>query len=85
MVEWEKDSKCDLDRKPIVTSLYWSYVPDAVKTHKATIIAALGYSRLFFNDPAGAKNYFQQSLELDPDNIKVKFELLMLENHPGMK
>ncbi|MNW35388.1 tetratricopeptide repeat protein [compost metagenome] len=85
VVEWEKDSKCDLDRKPIVTSLYWSYVPDAVKTHKATIIAALGYSRLFFNDPAGAKNYFQQSLELDPDNIKVKFELLMLENHPGMK
>lgn len=77
--QWEEEIKNDLDRKPIVTSLHWSYVPDAIKSYKATIVAALGYSRLFFNDIEGAKKYFLQSLELDPDNIKVKFELLMLE------
>jgi hypothetical protein len=42
------------------------------------IIAVLGYSRLFFNDTEGAGKYFEESLRLDPDNIKVKFELKML-------
>jgi tetratricopeptide (TPR) repeat protein len=78
VVEWEKQSKIDLDRKPIETSLHWSYVTDPVKTYKASIIAALGYSRLFFNDTEGAEKYFKESLRLDPDNIKVKFELKML-------
>jgi hypothetical protein len=78
VVEWEKQSKIDLDRKPIETSLHWSYVTDPVKTYKASIIAALGYSRLFFNDTEGAGKYFEESLRLDPDNIKVKFELKML-------
>lgn len=41
----------------IVTSLYWTYVPNAVKSHKAAIIAAW--------------KYFLQSLEQEPDNIKI--------------
>lgn len=78
--EWEEDVKNDLDRKPIVTSLYWSYVPDGVKEHKAEVIRALAYSRLFFNDEKGARELFLRSLELNPDNLKAKFELFMLDN-----
>lgn len=79
VVSWEKEVKNDLDRKPVVTALYWSYVPDAKKQSKAAFTAALGYSRLFYDDKEGARELFEKSLELDPDMIKVKFELLMLE------
>ena len=55
-------------------------MPDGVKEHKAEVIRALAYSRLFFNDEKGARELFLRSLELNPDNLKAKFELFMLDN-----
>lgn len=80
IVKWESELVTDCVKKPIVTALYWSYLPDGTKEFKASISAALGYSRLFFEDDEGALKFFMQSLEFDPDNIKVKFECYLLEN-----
>lgn len=77
--KWEKEAENDEDRKPIVTSLYWSYVPDGVKEYKAEIMRALGYGKLFFGKKEEAAEYFRKSMELNPDNLKAKFELYMLE------
>lgn len=78
IMEWEKEADKDIDRKPIVTSLYWSYVPDAVKENKAAYTVALGYGKLFFGDEEGAKALFKKALALNPDNLKAKFELYMM-------
>ena len=78
VMKWEKEIEHDIDRKMIQTSLYWSYVDDEAKVYKASIVGALAYSRLFFNDREGAKELFKKSLALDPDNIKAVFELKML-------
>ncbi len=77
--EWELDVKDDRDRKPIVTSLYWSYVPDGVTEHKAEVIRALAYGRLFYGDQEGALKLFKESVKLNPDNLKAKFEIYLLE------
>ncbi|MBT1181132.1 DUF5107 domain-containing protein [Bifidobacterium sp. CP2] len=79
VVKWEEDARNDLDRKPIVTSLHLSFVPDGVTEHKAETVRALAYSRLFFNDKAGARELFEESLKLNPDNPKARFELHLLE------
>ena len=78
VVEWETELEHDIDRKPVVTAVYTSYVDDAAKAHRAAMVAALAHSRLFFGDTAGAQAGFRQSLELAPDNIKAVFELEML-------
>ena len=92
VMHWEDDLKGALggngrkatgdgrrDRKPIVTALFLTTVPDGEKEHDSEIYQALGYSRLFFNDPVGAKEYFTKSLELDPSNRKARFELSLLK------
>ncbi len=78
IMEWEREADDDLDRKPIVTSLYWSYVPDAVKENKAAYKVALGYGSLFFGKIEEAKKHFKEALVLNPDNLKAKFELYMM-------
>lgn len=79
VVKWRKDLAAgDADRKPIVTSLYWSFVPDGAAEHRAEIERALAYSRLYFGDKAGAKALFEKSLESNPDNLKARFELTQL-------
>ena len=92
VIRWENDLKGALggngrkatgdgrrDRKPIVTALFLTTVPDGAKEHDSEVYQALGYSRLFFNDPSGAKEYFTKSLELDPSNRKARFELSLLK------
>lgn len=79
VIEWEEGIKNLLDCKPIVTSLYGSYVPDGTVEYKATLLTALAYSRLFFNDKKGAAELFRKSLILEPDNIKARLELKILE------
>lgn len=81
--EWEQELHNDLDRKPILTSLYWSFIPDAKREYKGEILRALAYSRLFFNDQEGAKNLFEESLATNPDNLKAKFELHLLQGSCG--
>lgn len=78
IMAWEQEITRDTDCKPIVTSLYWSYVPDAVKENKAAYKVALGYGRLFFGDTEGAIRCFSEALVLNPDNLKARFELYML-------
>ncbi len=78
VVEWEAELESDVDRKPVVTALYWSYVDDAAKAHKASIYNALAYSKLFFGHTACAADLFRKSLSLDPDNMKAVFELKLL-------
>jgi tetratricopeptide (TPR) repeat protein len=80
VMRWEEDLQSDIDRKPPATALYISYVDDWAKWHKSTILSALAYSRIFFNDPSGALNLFRSSLELMPDNLKAHFEIRMLES-----
>jgi tetratricopeptide (TPR) repeat protein len=79
VMEWEDELENDIDRKPVATAVYISYVDDAAKVHKAAILAALAYSRLYFGDTEGAKSRFRKSIELAPDNIKAVFELNILE------
>lgn len=79
IMEWEDELENDIDRKPVATGVYISYLDDAAKVHRATILAALAYSRLFYGDTEGAKSRFRRSIELAPDNIKAIFELNMLE------
>lgn len=92
VIRWENDLKGAMggngrkaagdgrrDRKPIVTALFLTTVPDGAKEHDSEVYQALGYSRLFFNDPSGAKEYFTKSLELDPSNRKARFELSLLK------
>lgn len=67
------------DRKPIVTALFLTTVPDGAKEHDSEVYQALGYSRLFFGDENGAKDCFAKSLALDPSNHKARFELSMLK------
>ncbi|OZG64071.1 DUF5107 domain-containing protein [Bifidobacterium eulemuris] len=79
VVAWRKDLAAgDVDRKPIVTSLYWSFVPDAAGEHRGEILRALAYSRLYFGDEEGAKALFEDSLKANPDNPKARFELTQL-------
>lgn len=75
---WEKGLENTEDCKLVTTALYWSYVDDPVRMTKAELLFALGYSRMFFGDKAGAKKMFEQSLFLNPANIKVLFELKLL-------
>lgn len=84
VLRWEKDLKGAFGengrkRKPIVTALFLTTVPDGEKEHDSEVYQALGYSRLFFGDPSGAGKYFRKSLELDPSNRKARFELHLLE------
>lgn len=76
--QWKREAACDTDRKPIVTSLYWSYVPNAKHESKAAYTVALAYARLFFGDKENAIRLFHEALALSPDNLKAKFELKML-------
>ena len=78
VMEWESELESDLDRKPPATAVYISYIDDWAQWHKSTMLNALAYSRLFFNDSAGAGEYFASSLKLCPDNIKAKFECVLL-------
>jgi tetratricopeptide (TPR) repeat protein len=80
IMQWEEEVSNDADRKPIVTSLYWSYVPDAVKESKAAYTVALAYGKMFFGDREGAAKLFREALGLNPDNLKAKFELYLMEN-----
>ena len=79
IMQWENEVANDVDRKPIVTSLYWSYVPDAVKESKAAYTVALAYGRMFFGDSEGAAKLFREALSLNPDNLKAKFELYLMQ------
>ena len=78
IMKWEQEAANEMDRKPIITSLYWSYIPDAVKESKATYKTALGYGCLFFGNSEGAVEYFREALALNPDSPKAHFELYML-------
>lgn len=92
VIKWEKDLAGALggnsrkaygdgrkDRKPIVTALFLTVVPDGEKEHDSEILQALGYSRLFFGDKKGAREYFEKSLRTDPSNKKARFELSLLK------
>lgn len=83
IMEWEKELVCDVDRKPPATAVYISYVDDWTRWHKATILAALAYSRIVLGDRAAAVQGFRDSLELCPDNIKAAFEIEMLQKKSG--
>ncbi len=83
ITQWEEEAADDVDRKPIVTSLYWSYVPDAVKESKAAYTVALAYGKMFFGDREGAKRLLGEALALNPDNLKAKFELYLMDKQHG--
>lgn len=67
------------DRKPIVTALFYSVVPDGAREHDSEIYQAMGRARLFFGDTKGAKTYFAKSLALDPSNHKARLELRLMK------
>lgn len=67
------------DRKPIVTALFLTTVPDGEKEHDSEVYQALGRSRLFFGDQDGARKYFEKSLALDPSNHKARLELRLMK------
>lgn len=73
--EWAQEIDSDVDRKLVQTALFISYVDDPKRVHRAAMLAALGFERLFFGDQAAAREFFEQSLALDPDNLRVRFEL----------
>jgi tetratricopeptide (TPR) repeat protein len=79
IVTWERELENDLDRKPMHTAFYISYLDDPVVLEKAAYTFALGFGRLYFDDPVGARKLFEESLRLNPDNVKAKLELEMLE------
>jgi len=76
--EWTDELDSDGDRKLVQTALFNSYVDDPARVHRAAMLSALGYGRLFFSDRDGARRLFEQSLELDPDNLRVQFELELI-------
>lgn len=79
VMKWEGELISDTDRKPPATAVYISYLDDWVAVHKAAVVAALAYSRLFFNDPDQARTFFSQSLGLCPNNLKARFEASILD------
>lgn len=77
--EWTHEAANDVDRKLVQTALFISYVDNAASAHRAAMLGALGYSRLFFDDTAGARSYFLQSLALDPSALRLRLELELLK------
>ena len=75
---WEKELFDDRDRKPVITAVHDSYRPDGVTEYRASVLLALGYSRLFFGDKEKAAEYFRKSLALNPENNKPRFELAFM-------
>lgn len=76
--EWAQELESDDDRKLVQTALFISYVDDPALVHRASMLGALGYSRLFHGDNVAARHYFEQSLALDPDNLRVQLELKLI-------
>jgi tetratricopeptide (TPR) repeat protein len=73
--EWTAGLDSDVDRKPVATAQYISYLDDPALVRRAALLGALGFAELFFGDRDKAGQLFTDSLSLDPDNPRIRFEL----------
>ena len=79
ILSWEKELAEGCTYYNFVGAAFTVFFADPVKVRRAALIGMLGYGKLYNGDVEGAREMFRESLELDPSNAKIAFELWLLD------
>ena len=78
--DWEEELKEGCKYHLEIGSLYNCFVGSGTNNRLAALYGMMGYGKLYNGDTDGAREMFRESLELDPSNAKIAFELWLLDN-----
>ena len=79
IMTWEKDLASLDQLVPMPTPFFQSMTDDPRVNQEAELHAMLGFGRLYFGQQKKAAEHFARSLHLNPDQLKIAFELRYLQ------
>ncbi len=80
MLDWERQLADVNNTIQVPTPFFRCFIEDPAVENEANLHALLGYGMLFWQNKEQARQHFEKSLKLNPDNMKVAFELKQLED-----